>query len=135
MSTLKTETIIENIVSRLREERYGILDVTPVSISFDNDDGRLLVGNWEYARRVENGRFDIIKNNDSTIVTLDFYPISFSEYAWVGAACLLFGYFGFTEHEFLISVMSWPFIGQLIFKHYNLQSKANAMLAYVTSNG
>jgi hypothetical protein len=131
-TALNSETIIKNILSKLRDEKYGVLEITPTSVSFDDDDGRILVGNWEYARRVKNGWFEIIKNNDSHIVTLSFLPISISEYIWVGLICLAPIVFGFINHEYWIGFMSWPFIGQLVFKHYNLQSKAKKMLNYVS---
>ena len=52
---LSTETIIKKILLKLDKEKYGVLDVTDTSVSFDDDNGRIFVGNWEYDLYVTRG--------------------------------------------------------------------------------
>jgi hypothetical protein len=130
---LSSETIIKNILLKLETEKYGVLDITDSSVSFDDDDGRMFVGNWEYARRFKSGSFTIIKNNESNIVTLDYYPIPISDFIWVGICCAIPTIFGIVNNAYFVGFLSWLFIGQLIFKHYNLKNKATEMLSEVSS--
>jgi len=120
-------TIIKRILALLDEEKYGIVDVTSNSVSFD-DKRRLIVGNWEHSRRLHNGKFELIAIENTNAVLFEYYPIPLSEFIWVGAIVLVFNVFALANDVYFAGLITLPFIGQLIFKHYNLQRKANEML-------
>ena len=127
---LNSEAIIKNILSVIENRKYGILDVTNNSVSFDDYSGGL-VWNWEYAKRMKSGKFEIIKNENSNIVVFEYYPIPVSEFIWAGIISLIFIVAGIINKNYFVGFISCLFLGQLIFKHYNLKGVAIEMLTQV----
>ena len=127
---LSSETLINRIVSKIQEKKYGIVSVTDSSVSFD-DNQRLVVGNWEYARRLHSGNFEIVNNKTSNIVVFEYYPISVFEFVWVGIICAIFTGWGIVNEVYFAGFLSWIFLGQLLFKHYNLKRIAGEMLTEI----
>lgn len=131
-TSLSSEDILNKILSVIEEQQYGIVNVTKSQVSFDNNK-RLIIGNWEYARRVHSGTFEIINNGNTNIVVLEYLPIPLFEFIWVGVIVLVFNIFAISNGANIAGLFTLPFIGQLIFKHYNLKSKAEEMLTRVTT--
>ena len=129
---LPSEDIVKKILSVIDENKYGIVSVTDSQVSFD-DKKRLIVGNWEYTSRLNSGEFQIVKNGKSSVIVFDYYPIPLSDFIWVGIICAFFTGVGIIKEVYFAGLLSWIFIGQLIFKHYNLKNKAEQMLADVSS--
>ena len=80
---------------------------------------------------MKNGKFEIINNGNSNIVLLEYLPIPISEYIWVAIMCSLPVGFGIVNKNYAIGFIACLFIGQLVFKRYNLKIIANEMLAGV----
>lgn len=131
-TSLSSEDILNKILSVIEEQQYGIVNVTKSHVSFD-DNKRLIVGNWEFARRVHSGTFEIINNGNANIVVLDYLPIPLFEFIWVGVIVLAFNIFAISNGANFAGLIALPFIGQLLFKHYNLKSKMEEMLTRVSS--
>jgi hypothetical protein len=129
-TSLSSEDIINKILLLIDEKKYGLVNVTDSQVSFD-DKRRLIVGNWEYARRLHSGTFEIINNKNTNIVVLEYLPIPLFEFIWVGILVLAFNIFSISNGENFIGLFTLLFIGQLIFKHYNLKNKAEEMLSVV----
>ena len=131
-TSLSAEDIINKILLLIDEKKYGLVNVTDSQVSFD-DNRRLIVGNWEYARRLHSGTFEIINNQNTNIVVLEYLPIPIFEFVWVGILVLAFNIAAISNGADFAGLLTLPFIGQLIFKHYNLKNKAEQMLAEVSS--
>ena len=131
-SDQSTATLIKRILALIDEKKYCVVDITQNSISFD-DNRRLFVGNWEYVRRVNRGRFEILEIDGIRVVVFEYLPITIFEYVWVGIIVLGFEIVSFRDEAYAAGFIALPFIGQLVFKHYNLQRKANAMLHAVVA--
>jgi hypothetical protein len=129
-SQLDSETIIKRILQEIEQRKYGILEITENSVSFDDHTGGI-VGNWEYAKRMKSGRFEIIKNGTSNIVLFEYYPIPLFEFLWVGILCMFPITVGIANKQYFVGIISIPFLAQLIFKHFNLKEIANGMLSDV----
>jgi hypothetical protein len=127
---LSSKTIINRILLKIQEKKYGLVSVTDSSVSFDENSGGL-VWNWEYARRLHSGRFDVICDNSSNIVVFDYCPIPLSEFIFVGIACTVFIVVGIINKVYFSDIISLIFLTQLIFKHYNLKRIASEMLAEI----
>jgi len=127
---LNSETIIKKILLIIEKKNYGIVEVINGSVSFDDHTGGF-IGSWEYIRRMKSGKFEVINNGSSNIVVFEYYPIPVSEYIWVGIISLLPIGFGIINQVYIVSFISCLFIGQLIFKFYNLKTIANEMLSEV----
>ena len=93
---LSSETIISRILSKVEEKKYGLVDVTKSSVSFD-DNRCLIVGNWEYASRLHSGKFEVVDNDKSNIVVFEYYPIPVFEFIWVGILVLGFNIFAISN--------------------------------------
>jgi len=130
-TSLSSEDIINKILSVIEAQQYGIVSVTNSLVSFDNNK-RLIVGNWEYARRVHSGMFEIVNNGKTNIVVLEYYPIPVFEFIWVGAIILFVNVMAISTGATFAGLITLPFIGQLLFKHYNLKNKAEEMLRSVS---
>ena len=131
-TSISSEDIINKILLLIDEKKYGLVNVTDSQVSFD-DKRRLIVGNWEYARRLHSGTFEIISNKSTNIVVLEYLPIPLFEFIWVGILVLAFNIFAISNGANFAGLIALPFIGQLIFKHYNLKNKAEEMLSMVTT--
>jgi hypothetical protein len=131
-TSLSSEDIINKILLLIEEKKYGIVNVTDSQVSFD-DKRRLIVGNWEYARRLNSGTVEIINNKNTNIVVLEYLPIPVFEFIWVGIIVLAFNIMAFSNDTYFAGLITIPFIGQLIFKHYNLKNKAEEMLSAVST--
>jgi len=129
-TSLSSEDILNKILSVIEDQQYGIVNVTKSQVSFDNNK-RLIVGNWEYARRVHSGTFEIINNGNTNIVVLEYFPITLIEFIGVGVIVLVFNIVALSNGANIAVLFTLPFIGQLIFKHYNLKNKAEEMLTRV----
>ena len=127
-----TTALIKRILTLIDEKKYGVVDVTKNSVSFD-DKLRLFVGNWEDIRRVNSGRFEIIEIDYIRVVVFEYLPIAVFEYIWVGILVAAIEIVSFRYNAYAASFFVLPFLGQLIFKHYNLQRKANEMLDTVVA--
>jgi hypothetical protein len=131
-TSLNSEDIINKILLLIDEKKYGLVNVTDSQVSFD-DKRRLIVGNWEYARRLHSGTFEIVNNKSTNIVVLEYLPISLFEFIWVGILVLAFNIFAISNDANFAGLLTLPFMGQLIFKHYNLKNKAEEMLSMVST--
>jgi hypothetical protein len=131
-SSLNSEDIIKRIVLIIAKRKYGILSVTDSSVEFDDHSGGI-IGNWEYVSRIKKGKFKILKNGDSNIVTFDYLPIPMSEYIWVAIICSLPIGFAIINKVYAASFIFVLFIAQLVFKRYNLRNVAHEMLKNVVS--
>jgi len=131
-TSLSSEDIINKILLLIEEKKYGLVNVTDSQVSFD-DKRRLIVGNWEYARRVHSGTFEIINNKSTNIVVLEYLPIPLFEFIWVGILGLAFNIFSISNGADFIGLIALTYIRQLIFKHYNLKNKAEEMLSAVST--
>jgi hypothetical protein len=129
---LRSEDIIKRILLVIEKKNYGILEVSGTSVSFDNRTGGL-VRNWEYARQMKSGTFEIVNNGNNNVVVFEYYPIPVFDFIWVGIMSAIPIGFGIVNDAYYVGFISWIFIGQLIFKHYNLKNKAEEMLREVVS--
>jgi len=129
---LSTETIIKKVIALIDEQKYGIVDVTSSSVSFD-DNRRLFVGNWEYASRLNSGKFEVVNIENTRAVVFEYLPIPIFDFIWVGIIVVGINIFVSVNGSYIGGLITLPFIGLLIFKHYNLQTKANEMLATVVA--
>ena len=100
-SELSCEAIIKKILFVLDEKKYGIVNVTSDSILFD-DNRRLIVGNWEYARRLHSGTFEVVGQKNSNIIVFEYYPISIFEFIWVGVLCVVPIIFGIINDDYFL---------------------------------
>jgi len=131
-TSLSSEDIINKILLLIEEKKYGIVNVTNSQVSFD-DKRRLIVGNWEHASRLHSGTFEIINNSNTNIVVFEYLPIPVFEFIWVGILVLAFNIMAFSDSAYFAGLFTIPFIGLLIFKHYNLKNKAKEMLSTVST--
>lgn len=129
-SSLSSEDIINKILLLIEEKKYGIVNVTVNSVSFD-DRRKLIRGNWEYIGRLHSGTFEIVNNKSTNIVVMEYLPIPLSEFIWVGILVLAFNIFAVYNGANFAGLITLPFVGQLLFKHYNLKNKAEEMLSTV----
>jgi hypothetical protein len=127
---LGSETIINRILLKIQERKYGLLTVTDNSVSFDENTGGL-IGNWEYSRRLYSGRFDVMSEKNGNIVVFEYCPIPLSEFIFVGIACAIFIILGIINAFYFSGIISAIFLALLTFKHYNLKRVAGEMLAEI----
>lgn len=127
-----SEEIIKKILLLIAEKKYGILEVTSNHVSF-NDHTSALVGNWEYYKRIKSGEFEVINNENNNIVVFEYYPIPVFEFFWAAILSVLPSVFGIIDKVYFIGLLGLPFLGQLIFKHFNLKEIANEMLTEVST--
>ena len=127
-----TATLVKRILALIDEKKYGVVDVTKHSVSFD-DKLRLFVGNWESIGRLDSGKFEIIEIDNIRVVVFEYLPIAVFEFIWVGIIVIAIEVVSVIHNAYAGSFFVLPFLGQLIFQHYNLQRKANEMLDTVVA--
>lgn len=109
-SELDSETIIKRILQEIEQGKYGVLEVTENSVSFDDNSGGI-VGNWEYARRMKSGKFEIIKNGASNVVLFEYYSIPVFEFLWVAILCMFPIVVGVSNKQYFMVYFHCPFWG------------------------
>jgi hypothetical protein len=129
---LSQEAIVKKILLQIEKRKYGILDVTKNSVSFDDHNGGL-VWNWEHARSLKSGKFEIINEGANNNVVFEYYPISLFEIIYVAVLCGIFLVVGIIHQVYFTGIISLVFFLQLIFKHYNLKSIVNEMLTEIVT--
>jgi hypothetical protein len=126
-TNLTREVLIEKILSKIKEEKYGVVSVTPGTVTFNSDYGGL-VWNWEYLGRLDSGAFEIVIGEEHNDINLEYCPIELFEYLWVfflmGCAIV----FSFTISNAMPAIISLIFLMQLIFKFFHLKNSAVLML-------
>jgi len=131
-TSFSSEEIINKILLIIEKRNYGIVEITKKSVSFNAHTGGF-IGNWEHVRRMKKGKFEIINNGNSNIVLFEYLPIPVSEYIWVAIISSFPVGFGIINKVYAVGLISWLFIGQLLFKRYNLKTIANEMLTEAVS--
>jgi hypothetical protein len=82
---------------------------------------------------LHSGTFEIVNNKSTNIVVFEYLPIPLFEFMWVGIVVLAFNIFAISTGANFAGLITLPFIGQLLFKHYNLKNKAEEMLSTVST--
>jgi hypothetical protein len=71
-TSLAPAVIIGRIVSKLDEGKYRVNDVTVSSVEFDEEPVKLM-WNFEAAKRLDGGRFEINSSNNEALITFTWY--------------------------------------------------------------
>ncbi len=124
---LSSETLINRILLKIDEKKYGLTSITDSSVSFDDHTGGL-IWNWEYVRRLHSGKFEVFNNKSSNILVFEYCPIPLSEFIFVGTICAVITIWAIINKVYFEEIVSSVFLGQLIFKHYNLKRIASEIL-------
>lgn len=129
---LSSADIIEKIRVAVYRRKYSVVNVTQNSVSFDEHTAGL-VWRSEYIKRMKSGEFSIINNMDGNIVIFEYYPIPLSGFITVGVIALIITGIAIINHAAFAGLFVLPFLGQLIYQHYNLKLIAEEILIEVTS--
>jgi hypothetical protein len=124
---LSSDVIIEKLFAMINRRNYGILDFDKTRVSFDDRTGGF-IGRGESLRRLKSGEFKIMSNDSNNVVVFEYLPIPVFEYIFVIAVSLIIILIGIINKDYRICLISLPFIGQLIFKYFNLKKIANEIL-------
>jgi hypothetical protein len=130
-ASLDDAVLIERILAALEEDRYGIKRLTHNCVEFSDHNGGIR-SRSEYFGLLESGEFSIERSNDKNVVKLTYLAIPLSEIVSVAAVFLFFTLFGVIDQVYFCFFISLAFLGQLIFRYFNLKNRAENMLEDIT---
>lgn len=127
-TNLDDAVLIERILAVLDEDKYGIKKLTTDYVEFNHHNGGMR-WNFEYMKLLDSGEFTVDRFGNKKVVNLKYLGIPLSEIVFVAVAFLFFVIISITNQVyFFCFFVSIVFPGQLIFKYFNLKSKAGKML-------
>jgi hypothetical protein len=126
---LTKDVIIEHIFKEINKRDYGLVSNMGNSIKFDSATSGLK-WRWrsEHLSRLDSGTFEIVTSDDHNTLNFEYYPITLFEYIWVFCLITVFIVIGIVQAIFFPFLIASVFLGQLVFKYFNLKSIANDML-------
>ncbi len=126
-TTLDPETIIKRTILVVKDNEYRIANSTEHEVSFDNKK-YMFSSRIANVSRVNSGKFEIENNKEDRTIIFEYYPITISEFVLVAVISIVIVVFAIINDIYPAVLISLIFIGQLIFKHFNLKMLAKEML-------
>ncbi len=124
-----TKELIERVLSIMSREKYGITEIETDRVKFDSANGGI-IARHEHIRRFDSGEFKIEDHVNYRVVDLKFIHLDSLDIvlAYIMSALYITAVLCLDKLVFLIGV---PFIGQAIYKYYNLKRIAKDILSEV----